>query len=266
MHRSLKENVIDRLGAPVKVFAFLKLGDARGDDREGFNAVIAATTEGVRRAAEAIGVTRLEIKEDSHNEPPSCPDYPEYKSSERCPGCHVNSVAHQQSLLGQLEGRAKCFTMITEHEKRSNEKPFDWVIVARPDLTWYDAVAPWCRHSLRKRLRDWTFWMPRADAQQELFDPWSDHYKCKTPPLTSDPVEAFVTKHTRLFAYRDTSLQQGRGSHTLPALLTRFNAPGFPLLHCKIHLAIGDADADMRDAKCTDETSGNVCNAPLRAP
>ena len=64
----------------------------------------------------------------------------------------------------------------------------------------------------------------------------------------------------------DPRLQQGRGSHTLPALLTRFNAPGFPLLHCKIHLAIGDADADMRDAKCTDETSGNVCNAPLRAP
>ena len=50
VHRSLKENVIERLGAPVTTFAFLKLGDARGDSRVEYGATIQATEEGVQQA------------------------------------------------------------------------------------------------------------------------------------------------------------------------------------------------------------------------
>ena len=75
VHRSLKENLIDRLGAPTTVFAYLKLEDARGDNRTDYNGLIHATAEGVRRAAERVGVATLEVETEPFVTPPDCPNY-----------------------------------------------------------------------------------------------------------------------------------------------------------------------------------------------
>lgn len=274
VHRSLKENVIERLGAPVTTFAFLKLGDARGDSRVGYGATIQATEEGVRRACRVLGVSQLQIKRDSYNAPPDCPNYAVYPTFDECPTCHVNGSAHQQSLLGQLENRATCFKMISEHE-RSRGRTFDWVLLARPDLTWVDAVVPWCRHVLPKRVGDWTFWLPREGAEEQLLAPWIDHYACKTPPMSSKTVEAHVRKHTRLLRSRDSPA-------TLPAILTRVHKQGFPLNideGCRMHMALSGADppsgfnssdavvhngvtfSGFEGRHCIPATSSSVCNS-----
>lgn len=259
VHRSIKENVLERLGAPVTTFAFLKLGDARSDSRSEYGATIEATEAGVRRTARVLRVARLELKNASHNAPPQCSNYPTYRSREECPECHKGGTAHQQSILGQLEGRAKCFEMLSAHEEREN-RTFDWVLVARPDLTWWDAVAPWCRHTLPKRLNDWTFWLSRSDAAKQLRDPWVDHYACKTPPRTDKPIEDFITQHTDLRRYRHSPV-------SLPAVLTRVVGRGFPLnidAECTERMLKCGADKAIAasEHRCVDETSGNVCNAP----
>lgn len=260
MHRSVKENVIDRLGAPVTTFAHLKLGDARGDGRKGYNAKIRATAAGVRKAANAIGVARLELKNESFNQPPDCPNYPHYANRSECPGCFIDSSDHQQSLLGQLEGRAKCYEMLKDHEAReAADFSFDWVLYARADITWYDAVSPWCRHGLPKRFADWVFLLERKEAERNLWQPWADHYACKTPPEKRDNVEKFTSKHSRLMSYPDARV-------TLPALVTRFARPGFPLnmdQDCTGRMAKCSQDHHLKGAdRCIMETSSNVCNAP----
>eukprot|EP00756_Hemistasia_phaeocysticola_P031544 Hpha_TRINITY_DN16359_c3_g7::TRINITY_DN16359_c3_g7_i1::g.59181::m.59181 len=264
VHRSLKENLIDRLGAPVTTFALLKMGDARGDPKKCCSATITATEEGARQACRVIGVSKLKIKRDSYNKPPNCTSYPVYdeRTAEQCPTCHVNSTGHQQSLLGQLENRAMCYRMITEHELLHN-RTFDWVLFVRPDLTWFDAVVPWCRHALPKRFGDWSFWLPREHAHQQFWKPWVDHYSCKTPPNTKDDVEHFLMKYTELWDYRHSPL-------TLPVLITRVMGPGFPTHHgfthtCHYNMKRFSADLvhDMdKDKHCNGATSANVCNAP----
>eukprot|EP00756_Hemistasia_phaeocysticola_P031543 Hpha_TRINITY_DN16359_c3_g5::TRINITY_DN16359_c3_g5_i1::g.59178::m.59178 len=258
VYRSLKENLIDRLGAPVTTFALLKMGDARGDSRKGFSATIGATEEGVRQACRVVGVSKLQIKQESYNKPPNCTNYPVYQTFQQCPTCHVTGFAHQQSLLGQLESRAMCFRMISEHERLHN-RTFDWVLLARPDLTWFDAVVPWCRHTLPKRLWDWSFWLPRRHAHRQLWEPWVDHYSCKTPPNKTANVESFVAKYSQLMSYRNSPL-------TLPALLTREAKPGFPMnvdAMCRERMRVFSADPQKGTEKhCNAATSGNVCNAP----
>ena len=251
VHRSLKENVIERLGAPVTTFAFLKLSDGRGDSRPGFNGSIEATRIGVSRALALLGVTRLQLKNTSYNAPPLCSNYPTYRTRIECPNCHVDGAAHQQSLLGQLEGRAMCYQMISEYERR-RDHTFDSVLVVRPDLTWYDSVAPWCRHRLPKRVFDWVFWLPRAEAAQQLWAPWEEHYSCKTPPVIGSNVESFVKKYTGLMNYTT-------GQRSLPALITRIAEPGFPSSMERTCTKRIVADPGLNH--CHQETSGNICNA-----
>jgi len=128
VHRSLKENLIDRLGAPTTVFAYLKLADARGDNRTAFSGLIHATERGVRwrparnsavqssttqagpagpgvalsthvekaasqvrQAAARVGVATLKLETNSHTAPPQCPNYrARYVSTVECPGRRKN--------------------------------------------------------------------------------------------------------------------------------------------------------------------------------
>ena len=135
VHRSLKENLMERLGAPVTPLAFLKLNDARGDNRTGFNKLINAEEKQVRNAALAIGVAPedLTIKRDSYNPLPQCPNYDKFVAN---PSSHLGSAAYYQSMLGQLENRAMCYEAMVARETRTNTT-FDWLVVTRPDLTWF---------------------------------------------------------------------------------------------------------------------------------
>jgi len=257
VHRSLKEHLIDSLGAQTTVFAHLKLTDARGDNRTGHNGVIHGTVEGVRRAAERVGVATLEIVTERFVTPPECPNYRTQfisdAAAEKCgPDCFVNTEAKYQSVLGQLTNHKTCFEMLEKHEKE-HRVAFGWVIYARPDLTWWKAVAPWCRHALPKRHRDFSFWFPRDRAKELLYDPHAAHYACKAPPRENELVEAFFVHNSNLHGLRSDV----PATRSIPVVLTRQPGPNYPYI-CKM---VGHAGGDREGPfDCHRTITGNACN------
>ena len=217
-------------------------------------------------------------------------------AARRCgPDCFVNTEAKYQSVLGQLTNHKTCFEMLEKHEKE-HRVAFGWVIYARPDLTWWKAVAPWCRHALPKRHRDFSFWFPRDRAKELLYDPHAAHYACKAPPRENELVEAFFVHNSNLHGLRDgraaSSGRRGAASadrrdgaaarattaattrrrnapparrrrsdvpatRSIPVVLTRQPGPNYPYI-CKM---VGHAGGDREGPfDCHRTITGNACN------
>ena len=103
-------------------------------------------------------------------EPPSC--YGEYDPNEKL-------GANYLSLVGQLNSRLRCYELLEAEEKRRGTA-FDWVVLTRPDLTWWSLVTPICLLDPSKTLRhhDWVFMGPREQAGRWLLDLPSTFFSC----------------------------------------------------------------------------------------
>ena len=262
VHRSLLENFIQRIGARVVPMAFLKLNDGRGDERAGFNAKIHAEEDATRGAAAAIGVDEhdLIVKQDSYNPPPNCSGYAMFGPGHCKDDCdHMEGVSNQQSLLGQLENRAKCFELMEQHEKRTGTR-FDWLVVARPDLTWFRPVAPWCLHKVTgygKIMWDWVWWMPRAAAFDQFWKPFRDHHTCEADFKRGDSVEMWSKRHTKV-----AQMSQAKG--TVPVVVTRYDKASMPNNVCGVmnRPELRTSSAEDISPACREWSFANVCNAP----
>ena len=90
--------------------------------------------------------------------------------------CGVAQAAKQgrtnyvlRSMLGQLNNRRACLSLITRHE-RAHSTRFDYVIYSRPDVAWPVAMRPFCLWDLTQRymMGDQVLMFPRAAASEVL--------------------------------------------------------------------------------------------------
>ena len=267
VYRSLGENLINGFGGlQTNLFAYLKLGDRRGDSTKGHGGLVNSSRSAVEHALGYLKVpaSRALIVSGpagSYGElpVPNCTRYPVFNGT-----THGTMPSYQQSLIGQLESREKCLSLIEADEaarrKAGNPKPmYDWVVFARPDLTWYHRVMPWCywhqRHSLAElqpmRKADWAFIMPRKMALPFLRAPHVKYWACSAPITPDQRVELWQEKHAHMTKFRDTLSD-------LPCILTREDRPDFPSNVCgRFNVGIKKSLTTI----CKPATYGNRCNS-----
>jgi len=280
VHRSFGEYVLQSLGCPVTAFAHLKLDDARGDTSRAAGGLIRANATLVRAAAARIGIPRerVHLTHDGGFEHPTCPDYPPAFDANKT---HLGSPNHYESLLGQLYNRKRCYDMVEAHEAATGSA-FDWILLTRPDLTWYRPMKPWCMHAaLREPVTvnttvmhksDWVYLLPRTKAAELLLEPLRRHYACETPFDRRSNVENFWRVHVPGMAMSSGSFHSNGTSSepgNLPAIVTRIDADGFPNNIC--NTLVVDFDdigrrAVMNTALCANLTFANPYNRPVGEP
>ena len=141
VHMSLKENVLEALGAPVTAFAYFRTLDLNGTREE---------EQQLLAVAAAIGINETRIDSGLIRAPfagPQC-KYPKVNlAKEPVPG-------DAASIVGQAHNRRQCYDMISDHETRLDVH-FDWVLYTRPDLTWYRPLRPFCFFNLPLKKVAW---------------------------------------------------------------------------------------------------------------
>jgi hypothetical protein len=229
VHRTLKTNLIEGFGGNPTLFAAVKTADQRGDTRKKFGGLIDSDQTAVERVLRELGVADINMMVVKDGFP-----------SDRMPpiscGYHNGSdreVDLLRSLVGQLNGKVACNSLILEHEKRqdpSNRWKFDYVIALRPDLSWPQAMKPYCFWDLSKNYRkwDWVFMMTRNQAAQHLEMNPDNFFSCKvTGEVHSEPeeylMEGFVGAGT------------GIGDKWITGFLTRQNAADMPHNLCSFN-------------------------------
>lgn len=131
------------------------------------------------------------------------------------------------SLLGQLETRSACYELLESAEERAG-RPFDYVILSRPDLMWFTPVVPFCMHNLQAaiRKRDWVFLMPRVEATFVMRTMHDRMRNCTRPYESNKWLESYTL---------DQLHERPPGSWAgwnPPAVIARPDRPALPKLPC----------------------------------
>jgi hypothetical protein len=143
VHRSFAEHVLNALGVPVVLFAYLKVSDRSGNafKSRDDSALVHSTESSVRRALRAISqicrgceIGRVHIvnssssnSSDGPTEHPRarCASYGTRKWHSKVGNKQPNrlkTLPYLQSMLGQLDNRATCATMVARHEDRVQQR------------------------------------------------------------------------------------------------------------------------------------------------
>eukprot|EP00658_Telonema_sp_P-2_P079157 TRINITY_DN757_c0_g1_i9.p1 TRINITY_DN757_c0_g1~~TRINITY_DN757_c0_g1_i9.p1 ORF type:complete len:325 (+),score=32.71 TRINITY_DN757_c0_g1_i9:137-1111(+) len=266
-HRSLKGNMIEALGASVTSFAFLKTDDKRSDIHAG---EIEYDRSLVLAAAQYIGASgsRLRVTNQSYNPLPACPNYP-IRTGNNLED-RINSPEFEQSHLGQLNNKYQCYQMIVEYERQTKSR-FDFVLVTRPDITWYAPLAPWCINPLTNlsipraqspiiHLTDWITWIPRQHVANFLSEPYKAYHNCSRPLALDETMEAWMISWISRFLetrFLDAiGEDQPKIETLLPGTLTRVGGEGMDHSGCR--------DVHVRGLydQCPNVFYDNRCNNP----
>ena len=122
----------------------------------------------------------------------------------------------------------------------------------------YRPVAPWCLHVVPrfgKALLDWVYWMPRAEAQTQLWTPRRRHYKCQAKFKRSQTVEEWGKDWTEI------AKSTGQEA-TIPAILTRYPKKGMPKTTGLCEMTTHKSVLEDKSPECTQMSYGSVCNQP----
>lgn len=261
VHLSQKENLVEALGADTTTFIHLTRKDARADTREGKGGLFEeASREEIQAAAQELGVPaeRMRILDGPNAPLPECESYQRHFQKKPAKN-ERGTVDYLYSLAGQLTHREGCMKLIREEEAQTN-RSFDMVILARADLTVYQAMRPFCMYntSIPRRFWDWMYMAPRADAIALFTNPHDQFYACQNTLNPLGSVEEFL----------DSAWKVGKVSpvsdESLPVMLTRLDKKNMPNVNiCTRFKNRGALDADPGPEKlCRAMTYRNRFNAP----
>lgn len=210
VQRSVKENLLGgSFGVQMTPFLHVTRIDARGDPFRGWHDLFPEWREDqLRSAAHFLNIADEDIKIiDGPDFPlPTCTQYKEdferreqYEAKTlplKDPAEIKNQKAtltYVKALAGSLSHRKGCMDLISAKERKRSLK-FDIVIVARPDLTYYLPLQPYCLYNLDQasRSKDWLFMVPRDEAEDQFVKRYKDFYDCKKPFAFDEQVEDYL--------------------------------------------------------------------------
>ena len=153
-------------------------------------------------------------------------------------------------------------------DERQTGKRFDWVIVARPDVTWFAPLQPWCfwlrpgQHENGFKRWDWAFVAPRAKAEALLKEPYDRYWSCGWPAFKRpELIENYWHDHLS-FDLPEEPLH-------LPVMITRLDGDRYPNNLCDFWdgAAMSTAAWGKHRDICPQVTYKNPCNtANLSTP
>ena len=201
--RTMLTNLLEAFGGEQTRFAFVQVKDAVGNPTSK-HPLNKADDEAVRDVLGKLGVvpSRMYVEHERIVPYPPCP---EYNVSERNglirdwteSGRRTWGTSHEyfESLLGQLESRARCYSTLVAFEARQGHC-FDQLIYTRTDLTWPMAVRPHCLWSACVRKDDWV-WLGvrRDDVERTLMQSYRDLHSCRRifqSVQNGDSVNSFI--------------------------------------------------------------------------
>ena len=246
---SIKANLIGgSSGARVDVFAYLKLQDVRGENNKA--AAAPAKREQVERALRRLGVAAQDyvIASGTTPEPPACnasQGYRPFVDKAPTPGQGKQTKANRDSFAAQVTTKKLCYDLIVRREERQGWR-YDYVLLARPDLTWWKPVAPWClwlnshlpdgaptkgpmrydrsggvqlKPVVGFSMGDHALVVPRAHATRFFHEPYVAYYGCRAPFGPGQMVESWMHTHGHMDELVDSDT-------FLPVTLTRSQSAG----------------------------------------
>lgn len=189
---TLRAHLIDALGAPVTVFAALRVIDDRpvysgsGDRKGGASLVNTSTIDDVWRALTFLGARREDVFIDhAKSYPvPSCGWY----DSKHPPAAELRrgtcgnylDLCAIQAFIGMTRARRQIFGLVVAHEARVGAR-FDSVLFMRPDMAVIVPVLPHCFQPLNvsRNKHDHLVWVPRHEMEASLRDAPDDFLECR---------------------------------------------------------------------------------------
>ena len=303
IYQSLRENLIDALGASTTVFFHVTRRDMRGDMRRdplgtgggdmGSTMVLDTKSkdsptmrdyslEDLKSVARFLGVT-LTDNFFRVLEGPTTPHMPKCQFPLSDPkGPAIGSMIAISSLAGQLNHRNGCMDMI-EREEFASGKKFDSVLLLRGDVLVYQSFRPWCTYDFSRlplRKWDWLFWLPGTAKNSEITHKivrkaYEDFFNCKidregfkTDKGLEDWQELVkgkfdVEKWERPYVY-DTVTE----NRDFPVLLTRLPVGNMPHNMCDSSTLKfgGGAGVAVGEGYCREFSSGNAWNVRMEPP
>lgn len=231
----MKENLLGgSFGVKMRPFLHVARIDKRGDVFRAEHDVFPEWSEDhIRETATFLNIADEDIKIiDGPDVPlPNCSnykaDFERRKEFEAKALAHADkewnqrhSFSYVNSLAGQLTHKKGCMDLISASERKYNLK-YDLIIQARPDLTYYLPLKPYCLYNLNevvpnatlpgRRYWDWFFMLPRDAADEMFVKSYTDFYDCKRPLANGDRIEDYLQLDTKV----------GEGVPSLSMILTR---------------------------------------------
>ena len=258
---TIRGHVLAAFGGDAHLFAYLKLQDRRGDDREGVNGLVHAAEEPVRLALRDLGDIARVASDDIVLEmgdvaagAPNCSNYTSYgpeavaaavarnnahTSADRhaAPpegvGGRLKSAAYLDSFLGQLENNRACMQLIEAHE-RKNAMRFDWVVKLRPDFVATQPLKPYCFWDPTRvhTKNDWLYLAPRALAPKLLSEPYRLYHSCHRD-YDSTRGKDGPMEHWLMETLDALEVPRREAGREVPGAPVRPVGPGHPDLLCQ---------------------------------
>ena len=252
VYRSIRTHLVDAFGGDATTFAALKLDDARGDTRPEFGGLVATSEAAVRHALSHIGVSAENRLVTNASALPGA----------RFPTCGRPRYAESgrprdlfDSLVGQLNNRQACHTLISNAERRASFQ-FTYVIFARPDLSWPAPMRPYCFWDLTRTYHkwDWALLLTRSLARHVLHAVPEELWTCARVPYAADWSDDGIQAPESYMAVDSSEEQRA----LITAMLTRQDQPDMPSNICEVMRQIPGPNGGA-DAICARVTYQNAC-------
>lgn len=265
VYRSLAAHVVQALAAHVVLFACLISEDGQPWQ---VRATAAQSATAVRAAlshlSEGLEAQHVQLDEGlcsaSRSRPGlhSCSGYTRHPDAPP-PGSFGKTLFtadYLRSFEKQLDYKLSCMRSVEAHERR-HALAFRAILFARPDLTWYRPLPPWCFLDWTQPVRklDWAFLIPRAHAEAALRAPHAAYHDCKRDFNAS---ATSIEKWLFAFWREEARIEWRDDSELLPAQLTRANTRDFAMCH---RFQYPGWQPATQQGLCAAATSGNPCNA-----
>jgi hypothetical protein len=259
VYRSLIEHVIQPLGAHVRLFACLVSTDEKWKPRPTINQTAEMISATLRRPG--FQPSHVQIEEglwSASQGPPgaACPNYTLHPD-DAPPGMFGKTLflaPYLRSFSKQLDYKLACFRSVKRFELE-HALTLTAILFARPHLTWYRPLPPWCFVDWSRPVRklDWAYLIPRQHAEAVLSLPHAAYHSCSRE---FDASRQSIERWLEAF-WREVSLGWRDDSSFLPAQLTRSEAGDFEL--CS-RFQYGGMPGGTNDELCRAAVSGNPCN------
>ena len=290
VYRTIKENLIRSIGGRVTLFAVMNTVDEVGYGRHPGN--VNVTEDGdiqqVERALAHVADgplgPRMRITREAQGAaPPTCYGTPS----------NPQKLAKLAALAGQLSRRAACGELIhAEEARRGGGARFDWVILSRPDLTWYASMVPHCfwAASHTQRKWDWVHVGRRDAAQRWLVELPRHFFACELrstrAPRVGEPFQRLSDRFgsvrfgardadwgvlfnaTRddfqaeeiLLGVADAGPYASENNYNIPAAVTRMRVADRSICPRMCNQTSPmRLQAPMIEQRCLEVTDGNLC-------
>ena len=215
-----------------------------------------ATRSRARRALERLGVEANDylITASRTPKPAKCTakqGYRPFMDRPPRPGMEKQTKANRDSFVGQLTNKKMCYDLISRREARQRWS-YDYVLYARPDLTWWRPIDPWCLwlnshlpegaatkgpaepqdgnppagHRLPTGFKyaDFALVVPGSQARRFLEQPYIQYHACEAPFGPGMMIETWMEEYGHM-----EELQDAMGTF-LPLALTRSAEASMQLL------------------------------------